>query len=149
MKKEYVSWDHLGQLIDIVIRRATYSFPQNHFTRVVGIARGGIIPASTIANCLERPLDIIYYSSKVGRGGGKYNNVVRPYGSDERLLVVDDLTDTGNTIKELKMLLPDTTTFAVLMHKQTCPINPDIFGVQIPKEQCDDWIVFPYEKDTI
>ncbi|MGE0207493.1 MAG: phosphoribosyltransferase, partial [Candidatus Babeliales bacterium] len=62
------------------------------------------------------------------------------------ILIVDDLVDTGETMKflieALKDSLPKTTIkIATLYYKPTSCIKPDYYI-----EETTNWIVFPWEK---
>jgi len=57
-------------------------------------------------------------------------------GDTNDILVVDDLVDTGKTIKGL---LQDT---AVIFYKPRSIVKPTFYVTEVPN---DEWIVFPWE----
>ena len=56
-----------------------------------------------------------------------------------RLLIIDDLIDTGNTL--LPYREKSSVKMAVLYVKQHAPFMPDYYIKRIPNE----WVLFPYE----
>lgn len=70
---------------------------------VVGIANGGTIPAAIVARVLNKPLIIIKYSAYEGAGDNKDQTDVNviPNIPHRRILLVDDICDTGETMANL------------------------------------------------
>jgi hypoxanthine phosphoribosyltransferase len=94
------------------------------FDFVSGIPRGGLIPAVFISH----QLDLEYKD---------FNFLERSKAN--RTLIVDDLVDTGKTLKTLFDL---GYTIAVLYKKPKRCFEPHFWIEGLP----DEWIVFPYEK---
>lgn len=141
----HVSWLHFGGFINTLVKQAR----QAGVTKVVGVARGGVIAAYAIAQRLNVPVEIIHYSSKVGNGNGKNHKNLLPahlYSENQKQLVVDDLTDSGHTLKELKDKLPEGVLFATLLHKETSIFKPDFYGMEIKSDICDLWVYFPWDQ---
>lgn len=117
---------------------------------VVGVARGGLLPAVIISHMLAIPMATIFYSSKVGRGDNRDHLNILPEFKSKHLLIVDDLTDTGNTLKELTEAYTKrehTVTTAVMYYKElkTPMFVPDIWAVKVSKNF--GWIDFPFENE--
>jgi hypoxanthine phosphoribosyltransferase len=121
-------------------------------TQVVGIARGGLLPAVILSHMLDLPLLLADYSSKNGNGDDKNHRNVLPevFGMRGTLLIVDDICDSGKTLKEIvdhftSVYIPVFT--AVLYHKthDNQPIVPDYVWKIIPHDS--DWVIFPYERN--
>jgi len=87
---------------------------------VYGIPRGGLVPAVYIAHLLKVPIN-----------GYNKSNGKNP-------LIVDDIADTGQTLKPYKTF--DYKTATIYYHKQSI-VEPDIWIY----EKKDDWILFPWE----
>ena len=97
----------------------------------------------------------INYSAKTGRGDNKQadNELIpgdntkaehAPLGS--HVLIVDDIADSGNTLKEVAdsyLKRGCIVTTAVLYSKDGSVIEPDIVWQQIPA--LAPWIIFPWE----
>jgi xanthine phosphoribosyltransferase len=123
-------------------------FLNKNISTVVGIARGGIIPASIIARKLKA--DFIAINAK------SYNeqNVretlqIQSISSIEKLdnvLFVDDICDSGHTLKKIREMYSNILNLytAAIVYKQNDNIIPDCYYMPVFN---DNWIVFPWEKD--
>lgn len=116
---------------------------------LVGIARGGWIPARILSDVLYartlQNIRIEYYSDVAVRG--KKPNITQPISGSmkgKNLLIVDEVADTGDSlfhaIEHAKALGAKTVKSAVLHLKPTSCIVPDYFMV---KTTC--WTVYPWE----
>ena len=116
----------------------------------VAIARGGLVPARILSDYLSiRDLTSI----KVEHWGitatpSKKAVLKFPLCADikdKNVLLVDDTTDTGDTlrvaIEYLKSFAPKEVRTAVLIHKTRSAITPDYFIRKVVKWK---WIIFPW-----
>lgn len=69
--------------------------------RIVALARGGAILGVVLSHKLNVPVTIVAYSSKKGKGDDRNHDNDLPYIDDEKLLIVDDLTDSGHSMSEV------------------------------------------------
>lgn len=152
MKTEVVSWNYYFQLIDRLIDIISNK-AQEKFDLVVGISRGGIIPALFMSETYNIPLDIIVASSytvdgehttlKLGEPSYLCFPDITKKGS---ILIVDDLCDSGETMQRVVNLYRskgfENVKTAVLFYKKSSKFDPDYFVAG-----ADDkvWIRFPYE----
>jgi len=116
---------------------------------IVGIARGGWIPARILsdvlyANTLQN-IRIEYYSD-VGVKG-KEPIITQPLSGsleDKTILLVDEVADTGDSlvhaIEHVKTLGAKEVRTAVLHLKPTSCITPDYYMVKT-----ESWTVYPWE----
>jgi len=95
---------------------------------ISGIPRGGLIPAVMISHAFE--VKYISYSSAK----------MLPKELREKVLVIDDIADTGHTLKEAVELGFMTATLAMRSGTSTMPLY---YGEFITD---DRWLVFPWEK---
>ena len=91
---------------------------------VYGLPRGGLPIAVSLSHRLHLPLLMDYYDRKIV--------------TDKKILVVDDIADTGHTLKDFENKHNIICTFHY--HEQSI-IEPDYW---IHKKD-DDWIVYPWE----
>lgn len=116
---------------------------------VVAIGRGGYVPARILCDYL---LVHDLASIKVEHWGTcvvKEQAVIKfPLAAEirnKRVLLVDDVTDTGETLKVslqyLKRFGPQEVRTAVLIHKSCSTIVPDYFLRKIIKWR---WVIFPW-----
>lgn len=116
-KKVYLNWGDIDLLVENLCRIITASGKQ--IKSVTGIERGGLIPAVMISHRLNIP-----YVGKINKD----------------TLIVDDICDTGETLKNSIALYT-----ATLHYKPTSSFTPDFYA----KEVGQDWIVYPWEnKDS-
>ena len=125
---------------------------------VVGLTRGGLIPAVIISHLLDLPMMPVNYSSKDGRGDNRNHNNSLPMISGDissgagvapsipSLLIVDDICDSGKTLLEVKehyLKQQHYVWTAALYFKKTATIVPDFYWQRIWPDS--PWIVFPWE----
>jgi hypoxanthine phosphoribosyltransferase len=102
------------------ISTALKAFPFPEVDHVVGIATGGIVPASLIAHQLNRPLSLIEINYRARDNSPRYPRPVLlswqplPVGG-QRVLLVDEVSVTGKTMKFAKTFLTEheVITFAL------------------------------------
>lgn len=115
---------------------------------VLGLARGGLFNALIFSHQLgDIPLIPIDYSSTQGAGDNidSHANTI-PQIKYHRLLLVDDIADSGHTMSEVAHILTqrghEVFTY-VSFWKELSAIEPDGFQFKIPED--GPWIVFPWE----
>ncbi len=102
------------------ISRALKAFPFPQVDHVVGIATGGIVPASLIAHQLNRPLSLIEINYRARDNSPRYPRPVLlswqplPVGG-LRILLVDEVSVTGKTMEFAKTFFKEhnVITFAL------------------------------------
>lgn len=119
---------------------------------IVGLTRGGLIPAVIISHMLENhgysnSVVPVSYSSKAGNGDGKNHNNILPIIDEFNLLIVDDIVDGGHTMQEVTEFYKNEQSHAVrtasIYYKNTAVFKPTFFWQEIGPN--DPWIVFPFE----
>lgn len=139
-RRVFISWDRV--LLDT--RTLVGRLPQRNFRKVVGVGRGGLIPAALISQHLDcRIIETICAESYAGVERQECRILKWPegLGSGEESLIVDDLVDSGATFRALRTVLPQAL-FACLYAKPAGREAADFFAVEFPQEQ---WLVFPWE----
>ena len=143
-----MSWD---EVYDLCIRLAG-KIRDSGFSPdvIVGIARGGWIPARVLSDLLENPnvmnMRIQFYVD-IGRTD-KRPTIVQPLDGSVKgkaVLIVDDVADTGSSLRlavdHAKGLGVREVRVATLHYKPTSSIVPDYYV-----EETSDWIVYPHER---
>ena len=139
-----VSWDQFHRDCRALAWRLADAGP---FDVIVGITRGGLVPAAIVARELGiRVIDTVCVSS--------YNHttqsevkLLKSIGREiaaaprQRVLIVDDLVDTGKTAKLVRDLLPDAH-FAAVYAK---PMGRPLVDTFITEVSQDTWIFFPWD----
>jgi xanthine phosphoribosyltransferase len=117
---------------------------------VVGITRGGLVPATIVARELNvRVIDTVCVVSYDHQTQGQLQVLKSVSEETQRLgggtgkgiLIVDDLVDTGKTARVVRDLLPDAHFAAVYAKPQGRPLV-DTFITEVSQ---DTWIFFPWD----
>jgi xanthine phosphoribosyltransferase len=111
---------------------------------IVAVARGGLVPAALVARALGiRRLETVSAVAYHGETLGSPELLKFPTaaGDGEGWLIVDDLVDTGTTMKIIRTILPKAHV-AVLYAKPVGRPLADSFVQEFPQES---WIDFPWE----
>ena len=119
---------------------------------IVGLLRGGMLPAVIVSHALDdTKMEAIDYASSDGAGDdrNKHTNKIPRFDEFKRILVVDDICDTGYSMQEVvneyKSRGHDVLTFA-LYWKESSVFKPDFIWQTIPEDS--PWIIFPFENVT-
>jgi len=114
--------------------------------RIVGIAFGGVIPAAFLSVFLQRPLyivRIVHYDRRTRRPRPVIEMGLESF-PDVATLVVDDLVDSGETMKTARDYLGShgvtDIRFVTLHRKPTSIFVPDWYASDIV-----DWVHYPWE----
>ena len=114
---------------------------------IIGILTGSVVLMADLIRQLEMPLRVgvvlarSYRGTATTRGPLEINADLMPDIAEHHVLLVDDIFDTGHTLKELMdrlaQLRPTSVRTAVLLRKhgrQEVGILPDFVGFDIPNE---------------
>jgi hypoxanthine phosphoribosyltransferase len=147
-KCELVSWGKTYALTRrLAVRILQQSFRPDF---VVAIGRGGFVPARILCDFLAIGALTAIKIEHWAKGAKKQEkarlrfplNVVV---SGAKVLVVDDVTDTGDTLRAaseyLQQQQPAEMRTAVIHHKSSCQSMPDFFGQKIVKWR---WVIYPW-----
>lgn len=112
---------------------------------ILALARGGLTPAVMLSHLLDIPVVPVSYSSKSGNGDDRNHHNVLPTMTGAKLLIVDDINDSGNTLLEVYNFYAETNTVmsAVLFSKKGSKIKPTYVGEVIDADS--PFIDFPWE----
>lgn len=116
---------------------------------IVAVSRGGFDPARILSDELNirslASLQVIYYAGINERNDKP--QVKYPLNADIsglNVLVVDDVADSGNSLKVVKEYIdslgPREVKMATLHHKPWSSFEPDFYA-----ESVDKWIIYPWE----
>jgi len=148
MELEYISWDD----VDRMCEKLAQMIHNSGFTPdiIIGIGRGGWIPARLLSDALGIKglfaVRVEFYKS-IGKTGGRKpvitQRVPKRIFKGKKVLVVDDVADTGGSLLTIKGMLSGAgeVRTAALHFKPTSKIKPDFFV-----ETTSAWLVYPWEK---
>jgi hypothetical protein len=122
----HLTWNHVNELVDTLeanIRKAKY-----HYELIVGVTRGGLVPAVMLSHRLKLPMMAITPRTLIP--------------ITKRCLVIDEIYDTGDTIKQIREVNPGIHV-GVLFHNEALP-DLEYFAT---KDSLKQWIIFPWENE--
>jgi len=183
MKKIFVTWHDVQRQTQEILRQMQKESWKPDY--IVGITRGGL----TASNLLSQYLDVTMFTLDVrlrdgehvpcesnsklaeiafGINDGRSTGARWDVGQRKKVLIVDDINDSGATINWIKKdwetiihnkvqdnvdyvwqsIWNDTTKFAVLFNNiaSESEINVDYGAEEINKIEDPSWIVFPWEE---
>jgi len=131
---------------------------------IVGIGRGGLLPAVMISQYFGIKMCSLDISLRDGGDTVSNFSMSEDAFSGKKILIVDDINDTGATINWLmddwrsschpehqvwdEGVWNDNVKFAVVVDNwsSTCQVTMDFIGMEVNKSEQDVWIEFPYEE---
>ena len=121
---------------------------------IVGVSRGGWLPARIMSDLLEKPklanvATEFYVGVAETKGEPAITQPVSIPVKDKKVLVVDDVADTGESLKlvnsHLKKQGASEIKIATIYYKPWSDMVPDYY-----EKETRCWIVFPWErKETV
>jgi hypoxanthine phosphoribosyltransferase len=121
MEKIYLSWDDIDSAVESLAHQIQKS--DTPIEAIIGLPRGGLIPAVLLSHKLNIP----------------YVGGDEDFEEYENVLIVDDICDSGETLKQYYQMFP----IATIHYKQTAIVKPDFYYSLTPQ---DKWIVYPWEQ---
>jgi uncharacterized protein len=145
---EVPSWNQIYSLLLKLAESVRKS--RFEFDLIVGVSRGGWIPARIMSDLLENPkLANVQAEFYVGVAETKHEpSITQPVSvsvKDKKVLVVDDLADTGESLKlinsHLKKNGASEVRVATIYYKPWSIIVPDYY-----EKETRSWVIFPWEQ---
>jgi len=153
--KRHYGWRHVNKACEHIFHKYDHPLP----SKIVALARGGLVPATIMANRLGvRHVYSLGISSYDQYESGEelpgelemYQRIptnVKRLKNDECLLIIDDISDRGSTFlyarKYLENILGGNIITMSLVIKPETKHVPDYYHEEVPQDQ---WIIFPWEK---
>lgn len=138
----FVSWEELHRATRELARR---QLPAEQWQGIIAVSRGGLVPAAIIARELNiRVVDSVCVSSydhQTQRDNAIIMKDALVSEDGAGFLVVDDLVDTGNTLKLLKKRFPKAKFITVYGKPEGLNLVDD-FEAELSQ---DTWIHFPWD----
>ena len=114
---------------------------------IVGLSRGGLTPGVMMSHWMEKPFKSIKASL---RDFPEWEDYL-PRKTDERVLIVDDICDSGETFHKIREHINERkengvdVRFATLWWNNECNFEPHYYVNEIAKDSTKTWIMFPWE----
>lgn len=155
IRKLYYSWEEYKWAINNIHNRIINDYIPFKPQYIIGISRGGIVPAISLSYKLDTP--VFFHDPKKDSLSTLPINFAK-----DKILFVDDINDTGFTVKSIrkrviKLLHPeinvidekifnlDNIKFIVVFENKSSCITTHYHYEIIDKSKEDIWVVFPWE----
>lgn len=123
---------------------------------IVGIVRGGAVPAVMLSHKLDIPVVMVQWSTRDNMVAQNEHNSWIPEDIllEKRVLIIDDIVDNGTTVQQLldsweKAIpgkLPDKAIrIASLIYNKSQPVHVDYYHKMIDRNEDKRWVSFPWE----
>ncbi|HWG05152.1 MAG TPA: xanthine phosphoribosyltransferase [Beijerinckiaceae bacterium] len=140
-----VSWDLFHRDARTLAARLGGEKP---FSSIVSVTRGGLVPAAIVARELGlriiETVCVTSYDDNRTRGSLAVLKEIVPHiaaNGGDGVLVVDDLVDSGATMRFVRQLLPQAH-FATVYAK---PLGRPVVDTFVTEVSQDTWIHFPWD----
>ncbi len=138
----YLEYNDIISMCDNI----TYEVSKMKPDLIVGITRGGLLPALHMSHKLDRPMTTVRWQTRDRKQKEQIPYLQDMIKSDKTVVFVDDINDTGRTFKELNEAYKcegTNTHFISLVKKIETKFDAHASLTLEDKR----WIVFPWEKD--
>jgi hypoxanthine phosphoribosyltransferase len=119
---------------------------------IIGIGRGGLVPAVYLSHATGLSMLSVDYSSQVKDFADEsLTKLAQRTRTGERLLFLDDINDSGRTIGHIRGTLlaagaaPGNVRFATLLDNVSSAEKVEYRARTIDRTVTKDWFVFPWE----
>ena len=162
MTKQYLTYNDVQNYALAIGREILLSDWRPDY--IVGITRGGLLPATLLSQFLKIPmvsLDVSLRDNTMEMGPTSNAWMSQDAFESKNILVVDDINDTGATLEWImddwksgcmphhvkwKTIFGDNVRFAVIVDNESSEYNGVSYsGLEINKAENDVWIDFPWE----
>ena len=149
-KKLWYPWDEMRRDVNTLCREIVLD--KFDPCCIVGLSRGGLTPGVMMSHWLQKPFKPVKAAL---RDFPEWEDYL-PRKTDERVLIVDDICDSGETFTRMKsyikgprlnqpMELPTEVRFASLWWNNECDFEPHYYAQECAKDTEGIWIHFPWE----
>ena len=150
-KKKIYSWQDVEKMCtQIVIQLYNSEWLPDY---IVGVTRGGNVPATILRNMPGircEAVKVCLRDGETGKTGDSIAWMAEDAFEGKKILVVDDITDTGATFerisKDWKLNGDDNVRFATLTENMSSDFDKvDYYCDEVNKAEEDVWLVYPWE----
>ena len=132
--------DMFDAAIDNLVHQIKHSGVE--YTYIVGLTRGGLIPAVVLSHKLGVPMLASNWATDRKKPSLTLMDILD--NPRNKVLLVDEILDSGNTVKSF-MDIHGKTDVAVLVWNKEQSIVPNYHDIDIERSNFPDWIEFWWE----
>lgn len=121
---------------------------------IIAPMRGGVDMGVKFSEYFDVPVIALQWQTRDGgeRDTGRLREILQE-NQGARILVVDDICDSGKTLEGINVVVDRFTDvagdaivdYAVAIHNDDCDFEPTWWGRTIYRNQDTQWFVFPWE----
>lgn len=117
---------------------------------IVGITRGGLVPAVHLSHALGVPMDTIYWSTRDSSQAEVNATIIDMINEGKTVVFVDDINDTGTTFEQIANVYDpghagmEQVYFLALVERASSNFSSDGVCLRVDDER---WIVWPWEQN--
>jgi hypothetical protein len=145
MKKLWYDWKEMRRDVNSLCRQIVLDkFDPNV---IVGLSRGGLTPGVMMSHWMKKPFKPVKASL---RDFPEWEDYL-PRKTDERVLIVDDICDSGETFERISEYINKRKVngvdvrFATLWWNNECDFEPHYYVQECAKDSENIWINFAWE----
>jgi hypoxanthine phosphoribosyltransferase len=156
MKQTLVTWEMMMSQVQEILRQLQHSQWTPDY--VVGLTRGGLVPANLVSQYLAVPMETLKVSLRDGEDCESNFWMPEDAVNGKKILIVDDINDSGATLNWIQQdwqnsdpgwdtIWGNNVRVAVLYDNEASDNKIDISytAETINKLEDPQWIVFPWE----
>lgn len=144
MKKQYLNWHDFEEAVEQIVMRLEWQYKHENktpFTKIVGLTRGGLPLATALSHRLKIPMVALEWSTRDFKKQDAERLTDLCIEGVQNMLFVDDICDSGKTIKQINQVTNDLATWCVWISK-----IPELTRYFVDADRGGDvWYVFPHE----
>jgi hypoxanthine phosphoribosyltransferase len=154
-----ISYDDCVVLLRIIIAKMVDDKTIDHVAAIIAPARGGLIPGTILSHNLKIPLIPISFSTRdhitavAAITDGLIERVNKFVDTEHKIvLIVDDIVDTGVSMKELLVLLNEKAPHlkikiaSLVTKKSQTNVVVDYTGLMLEGEAEHQWLSYAWEE---
>ena len=147
----WYSWEEMRRDVNVLCREIILDKfdPQV----IVGLSRGGLVPGVMMSHWFKKPFKPVQAAL---RDFAEWEDYL-PRPTDERVLIVDDICDSGETFKRMEehitgprkgnpLEIQCDVRFASLWWNNEIEFEPTYYAQEMAKDTENIWLHFPWEQ---